>query len=395
MSFTNKTKTALCRIYQKTALLPQLIFPRNERAMLKGRGSSAKLPVYIKSKKHSNILIVTDSYIRNSGKLEPMQRRMEELGIKYSVFSGAGTNPTAAMAEKCAAVYAENSCDAMVAVGGGSVIDCAKLAGIKASAPKKDLGKTSGTKPFLFRTVPLYAVPTTLGAGSESDSCTITHNKKAKTGRKIKAPALRPAAAVLDPIMTENIPENILAYTALSALCRATEGYFGGTKQQKADAMLAVRLVFGNIVKAYENKDTDARIELQKASYLSGGKGGYAHASALVISAACKVPYGIAAAVMLPEFLTAYGVKAYKSLSYLADSVKLKGSNEKEKAEAFIEAVRELNRKLGIPSKLKELKKNAIPGYAAAVSRQCNPSFEAPKQLFSEDIAEVLIRAKG
>lgn len=396
MTFSNFTKTVFCRVYQTAAAAPGYLFPEGERAMLKGTGSIRKLPVYIKSKNIDNVLIIMDRAMAGGDCADQLIAKLNELGIRHRSIA-PWENTTAQMVEKCAEEYIRGGCKAIIALGGGSVIDCAKLAGIKAANSKKNIEEMNGYKPFLRRMPPIFAVPSTVGSGSEYSSDAVLYDKKQKTRNIVSSPKLRPAAAVLDPLVAEKLPKTVIGYTAMATLCRAVEAYIaaGTDKTTKNNAILAVRLVLANAVKAAEEGGSDAIAELQKAAYLSGVKAGYAHYGALYVSAVCRVSYACAAAVLLPEVLKAYGEKAYKKLAELAESVKITGETEKEKAESFISAIEKLNERLSIPSKLKELKKSSIPKCSKATASRCNPYYAAPKQLFYEDICDILQKIKG
>ncbi len=389
MTFSNFTKTALCRAFQGIALIPS-VFPEKERDILKGTGSIKKLPVYIKKKGAGSVLVVTDSAVKASGILEPMFEKLDELGIKHRLFGGANVNPTSAIVEKCAQAYADGQCDSIIAVGGGSVMDCAKLAAVKAVRPKKNVAKSGRFMP-LVKVPPVYAVPTTFSTGSESGYTAVSMNKKQKSRSIISSSKLKTAAVVMDSNISSLFPDSTAEQTAMAALCRAVEAYIStvGTKKARENAVLAVKLIFGNIENAH---DRDSFAELQKASYIAGSRAGYAHYSALALSAAQRIPYAQAAAMLLPKFLRAYGESAHKRLAQLADAVNIKGDTDSERAAAFICAVERLNERFGIPSNPVHRKGNGIYKLAQTVSRQCNPSYSAPKQLFYDDIADVFTK---
>lgn len=386
MTFSNFTKTALCRAFQGIALIPS-VFPEKERDILKGTGSIKKLPVYIKKKGIGSVLVVTDSTVKANGILEPMLEKLDELGIKYRLFSGANVNPTSAIVEKCAQAYADGQCDSIIAVGGGSVMDCAKLASVKTVKPSENLSNAHRLV-LLRKTPPVYAVPTTFSTGSESGCIAVCMNKKQKSRNIISSPKLKTAAVVMDSNISGLFSVSSAEQTAMAALCRAVEAYIStvSTKNARENAMLAVKLIFGNIENAH---DRDSFAELQKASYIAGSRAGYAHYGALALSAAQRIPYAQAAALLLPNVLKAYGESTHKRLAQLADAVNIKGDTDSEKAAAFICAVEKLNERLGISSKPLHLKGNSVYRLAQTVSRQCNPSYSAPKQLFYSDIVDV------
>ncbi len=394
MTLSDFAKTALCRVYQTAAFVPKAVVPAKERDILKGTGSIKKLPIYIKRKNIDSVLIVVDPALKGSDLLSSMTEKLNEAEISHITFSPSKTTITSAMFEQCAQAYTDSKCKAIIAVGGGSVIDWAKLVGVKAVRPKADIANMKGFKPLMRKLPPIFAVPTTAGSGSESSNAAVCYDKKQKRRNVTAAPALKPAAVVMDPAVAQSLPADIMAQTAMATLCRAVETYIGvmGTKSARDDAKLAVRLVFANIKNANEK---EAFAELQKASYIAGSLAGYAHYGALCVSAACHVSYAGAASALLPEVLKAYGESAYKRLAQLADSVNIKGETDREKAEAFIKAIEALNEKFAIPAKLRQLKKNSIEKTAQKTASYCNPSYAAPKQLFFDDICELLQKIRA
>lgn len=400
MTFSQISKTVLCRAYQVPAFVLKYLLPWGEKAQLKGTGSSKKLAVYIKNKNVDNVLIIADSAIEKSSAASLLTEKLSELGIKYSVVT-VSADANAETAEKCAITYKNNGCKAIVAIGGGSVIDCAKLTAIKASNRKKNIADIKGFKPIMRKSTMLFAVPTTVGSGSEITSAATCFDKKAKCRNIILSPSLRPDAAVLDPIMTEALPREVIAKTSMAALCNAIEAYIctSGTKSARESALIAIRLIFDNALKAYNDNDTDARIELQKAAYLAGtasdrNHAGYAHHIALAVSAAGKASYGEAAASALIRVLEEYNGKANRKLSVIADALKFKGENEAEKANKLIAEIKTLANKLSVESRIKQIKKKDIPNIANTVCRYCNPSYPAPKQLFYDGICSVITKMK-
>ncbi len=396
MVFSDFVKNAICRTYSTAISLPKKVIPEKERVMLKGTGSLLKLPVYMKKHNIDNVLVIADKSILSRGQADGFLGIMKDLDISYKL-TAVNDNATTQTVEKCAEEYVKGGCRAIAAIGGGAVIDCAKLASIKAAGRKTDMAALDGRKIILRRLPPVFAVPSTVGSGSECSPFAVCYDKKQKIKRIVSSSAIYPTAAVLDPDLIASLPKNVIAETAMASLCRAVEAYIASDtpKNKKDNAKTAVGLVFANIVKAYEQGDKDAIAELQKASYLSGVKAGYAHYGAQSVSAVCRVPYSKASAVLLPAVLRAYGDKAYKKLAELAESVKIHGESEKEKAERFIKAIEEFNIKLAIEPNLRELKKNSISKCAKTISKYCNPYYAAPKLLFYDEMCSVLLKIKG
>ena len=193
----------------------------------------------------------------------------------------------------------------------------------------------------------------------------------------------------MDPLLTIGLPKPITSTTGMDALTHAVEAYIGSenTKATKKYAIEATQLIFKYLKRAYDKgDDKEARNMMQKASLLAGmaftrAYVGYVHAVAHTLGGFYGVPHGLANAVILPHVLKEYGKKAHKKLSRLADAVGITGANIHEKAEKFIQAIRDLNASMDIPEKIQgkyTIKEEDIPLMVKRALAEGNPLYPVP-----------------
>jgi alcohol dehydrogenase class IV len=247
----------------------------------------------------------------------------------------------------------------------------------------------------------LFAVPTTAGTGSETTIAAVVSNPLTHEKYPITDPAIRPRYAVLDPLLTVGLPPHITATTGMDALTHAVESYIGkfyNSKDTRQKAILAVKMVFDNVEKAYKNgKDLEARGQMLHAAYYGGytftrGGVGNIHCIGHNLGGMYGVPHGLAMPVIMPYVLEWYGEAAHKRLAELADvaGVSKSGMSQSQKAKAFIEAIKDLNKRLNIPNKFDCIKDEDIPTIAERALLECNPTYPVPKIMSKEDCMAVI-----
>ncbi len=386
---------AYCRIYQKTMKFAVNFLDWTPPKLLKGAGAVKELPKLIKSEGVNNVLVVTDKGLMGLHLLDSLFEGLEAEGVKYSVFDGVQPNPTIYNIEDALKMYKENNCEGFIAFGGGSPMDCAKVTAARVVKPNQTPSQMRGVLKILKKLPPFYAVPTTAGTGSECTIAAVISNPDTHEKNSIMDPVLRPKYAVLDPELTAGLPPHITSTTGMDALTHAVEAYIGksNTKQTEEDALIATKLVFENIEKAYaDGKNLDARENMLVASYHAGlaftrAYVGYVHAIAHNLGGMYNIPHGLANAVILPYVLDYFGESAYKRLAELADVAGVSGpaQSDREKAKRFISAIRELNEKMNIPDKFEQIKDEDIPLIAERALKEGNPLYPVPKIMDIED----------
>lgn len=392
-------KHAYYRTYQKTMKAAVNFLDWTPPELIKGAGSVKQLPKLIKDKGLTNVLVVTDKGLMGLGLLNSLFESLEAEGIRYSVFDSVQPNPTIYNVEDALKMYKENNCEGFIAFGGGSPMDCAKVAAARVVKPNQTPSDMRGVLKILKKLPPFFAVPTTAGTGSECTIAAVISNPDTHEKNSIMDPVLRPKYAILDPELTVGLPPHITSTTGMDALTHAVEAYIGhsNTKGTIAAAEKATKMIFENILKVYENgKDIQARENMLEASYLAGiaftrAYVGYVHAIAHNLGGMYGTPHGLANAVVLPYVLDFYGETAYKPLAKLADIAGLEtsGLSEEKKAKLFIEKIREFNRVLNIPEHLEIFEKD-VPVIAQRASREGNPLYPVPKIMDVDDLMKVI-----
>lgn len=399
MAFFQSIYRIYCRIYQAVAKIIILLLPWREPELLEGENSLLHLPNLLKREGVLKPLIVTDKGIVEVGLMEPLLERLEEEGIRYTIYDGTVPNPTIDNIEEAVSLYYKNNCDGIIAFGGGSPIDCAKLTGARIVKRRKKVEKMHGLFKILKRLPPLFVVPTTAGTGAEATLAAVFTNSETNEKFPVMDISIIPHFAVLDPLLTLKLPPHITAETGMDALTHAVEAYIGrsNTKNTEKWAIEATKLIFDNIYEAYSNGDNiEARKNMQKAAYYGGmaftrAFVGYVHAIAHQVGGFYNVPHGLANAVILPEVLEYYGESVHERLAELADIVGIteEGDSTAEKAGKFIEAIRDLNRKMKIPNKLKGIMDEHIPVMVERALDEANPLYPVPKVLHEADISHL------
>lgn len=384
-----------CRVFQTAFRLALPVLPYREPKIV--NSCSALKSVFAKENVRS-VLVVTDKGIVNNGLVAPLEKVLSESGVKFIVYSDTQPNPTVRNVEAAFELYRKHNCDCLIAVGGGSSMDCAKAVGARVAYPKKTIGQMKGVLRILRSLPTLIAVPTTAGTGSEVTLAAIITDSEKQHKYALMSFPLIPHYAVLDASLTYSLPPHLTATTGMDALTHAVEAYIGRstTRETRRLALEAVKLVFDNIELACrDGKNHRARENMLHAAYKAGiafskSYVGYIHAVAHALGGQYGTPHGLANAVIMPYVLEAYGESVYAKLHRLGVVAGVCGENESDKAgaEKFIEAVKVLNKSIGIPDKLAGIRREDIPVMAAHAAKEANPLYPVPKLMTQDELAE-------
>ncbi len=389
----NKCKL-YCRVFQKFMYVGLSLMPWREPELITGAGCLKDVAAKLQELGLKHPLIVTDGFLHSIRIYAPLTDEMDKLGMPYSIYGEAVPNPTVHNVAAAYKMFVDDGCDCLIAVGGGSSMDCAKGCGAQAACPNRTLADMKGLLRVGKNIPTLFAVPTTAGTGSEVTVTAVISNPEMRDKYTMNDLHLIPHYAVLDPTLTYNLPPHVTSTTGLDTLTHAVEAYIGSanTKRTKENARIAVKLVFENLYTAYAEPHNElARLNMQNASYRAGlaftrAYVGTVHSLAHAIGGYYGVPHGLANAVLLPVVLRAYGSSAHKKLAELADLVGITGATAAEKANKFIKAIEELNKKMAIPTKIEgkwEIKEEDLPALAKHAFDETNPLYPVPK-IFSE-----------
>ncbi len=340
------------------------------------------------------MLIVTDAVLVKLAVVAPLRRALVEQGIDVAMFDAILPDPTYPVVKQGHAAALAHGSDAILAVGGGSSIDAAKVIAAMVTsgkAPEKLLGFFKLSKPML----PLYVVPTTAGTGSEVTVAAVLTDPVRHEKAAVVDPRVVPAAAALDPKVMQGMPPHITAATGMDALTHAVEAYLNvwPAAETAQHSVAAVRLVFANLPRAYANgADLEAREAMALASFYGGlaftkAYVGYVHAFSHKIGGTYGVPHGLANAITLPYVLDFIKDSPYAEarLAELELALAIEAGRPEEPratlAQRFVDRVRKLNLEIGIPEKMPPLRSSDIPAIARAAMIEANRDYPVPKRM--------------
>lgn len=384
------------------------LVPIPQPMLLVGPHASARLGQALAGFGHRRILIVTDAHIVQLGLLKGFTAALRAAGTQFVVFDAVTADAPIPVVEKGIAFFQRRGCDAIVAFGGGSPMDAAKVIAY-AVANRKPPRKLVGYFKGLRAPVPVYAVPTTAGTGSEVTVAAVISDPDAGQKLVVADSRLVPVMAALDPSLMVGLPPAVTAATGMDALTHAVEAFIGQWATDYTDrmALAAVGLVFANLRTAHrEGRNLEARERMALAATYAGlaftrANVGYVHAIAHQLGGKYHVPHGLANAILLPHVLHAMAPAVTKRLALLAVAARAGAPGERPAALAkkFLAAVERLNRDLRIPRVVDALKEADIPALAKAACWEADTNYPVPKYLSQADceklIRKVLPAARG
>ena len=301
-------------------------------------------------------LLVAGPFFFRSGLAEKIIRESE--GMIVASFGEISPNPDVTEVDACADVIRRENIGFVVALGGGSPMDCAKAAA-SVALTEDSIRKYHGTGVALPEAhLPLIAIPTTAGTGSEVTCVSVLSDHANGKKAPIVSEGFYPAAAIIDPELTYTMPPQVTADTGIDVLSHAIEGYWSKGHQPICDtlAIHAARLVFEYLFRAYENpQDEEAREKMCEASVIAGlaftlPKTTSSHACSFPLTNIYRIPHGEACGLTLDHFIriNAHG-EGGERVEYLAHKL---GFTD---ADALADAVLELKRKMGLRCALHDL----------------------------------------
>ena len=389
----NPIKAIYCRSVQAVLRAALPVLPYREPQVFHNCG---ELSTVFQKEYIRRVLIVTDAGIVRSGIAAQLEAVLDEDDISYAVYDQTRPNPTVVNVEQALSLYRRYRCQALIAIGGGSSMDCAKAVGARLARPGTPLGKLKGTLRILRPLPTLIAIPTTAGTGSETTLAAVITDTQAQHKYVMNDFVLIPKYAVLDARLTLSLPPHLTATTGMDALTHAVEAYIGRstTRQTRQEALEATRLVFANEERAYRNgKDYAARSNMLTAAYRAGiafsrSYVGYVHAVAHSLGGQYNIPHGLANAVLLPYVLESYGSCIHRKLHDLAVAAGVASPQEEDAGAAakFIRAIRQLNARMGIPETLEGIRPEDIPVMAAHAEKEANPLYPVPRLMTREEL---------
>jgi alcohol dehydrogenase class IV len=376
------------------------LLPIPQPALLVGPGAAVRLGQAIGAFRHRKILLVTDRVVAAMGLPDGLVKALTAAGTRVVVFDAVTADAPIPVIEQGIARCEKEGCDAVIAFGGGSPMDAAKtiaLAVANRKHPRQLVGYFKGRR----APMPIYAVPTTAGTGSEVTVAAVVSDPQTNRKLVIADTRLVPAMAALDPALMTGLPKPVTAATGMDALTHAVEAFVGQWAGAYTDrmALAAVGMIYAHLPTAYRSgKNLVAREQMALASTFAGlaftrANVGYVHAIAHQFGGKYHTPHGLANAIVLPHVLRFLSPAITRRLALLAVAARVGKEGEKPAvlARKFVDSVDALNRELGIPQHLDALRADDIPGLAKAACWEADTNYPVPRYM-SPETCEKLIR---
>lgn len=334
------------------------------------------------------VFIVTDSFLYNNGYTKPITEKLDEMGIMHKTFSDVAPDPSLASAKKGAAEMSSFEPDCIIAVGGGSAMDAAKIMWVMYEHPEADfmdmamrfvdIRKRIYTFPKMGEKAYFIAVPTSAGTGSEVTPFAVITDEKSGIKYPLADYELMPNMAIVDADMMMNAPKGLTSASGIDALTHALEAYAAMLATDYTDglALRSIKMIFDYLPRAYDNgtKDPVAREKMANAATMAGMAFanaflGVCHSMAHKLGAFHHLPHGIANALMIDEVMrfnaseTPVKMGTFSQYDHphtlsryaeVADYLGIRGKNNEEKLENLIKEIDALKEKVGIKKTIKE-----------------------------------------
>ena len=334
------------------------------RKIVAGENSITSAPNEVRSLKGMKPLIVTDAGIANTGLLRRLTSLLDEEKIRYGIFSEVEPDPGFAIVEKGKRVFMEGQYDLLIALGGGSSIDTAKMISFLATN-EGTVRDYMGIVVFKNDPISVIAIPTTAGTGSEVTHTAVVTDVDQKRKLLIKGTQLIPKTAILDPTLLSSLPPEIIAYTGMDAFIHAVESFLSlrSNLMTQQFSLSAVRLIYPSLIPFKENpKNTDLASKMLHGSCLAGiaftnAALGAVHALAHPIGSHYHLPHGFTCALFLCQVLKENKDAVLEKYGFLLETLGIssQGLSAERCAEKLIEAVDAFMKRLEIPVSLSAL----------------------------------------
>lgn len=332
--------------------------------IISGIGSTAEIIKELNDLHAKKVLLITDPGLVQAGVAQQVVEMLKQAAVEVEIFDAVEPDPSIQVATKAAEMAKNVKANVLIALGGGSAIDTAKSAALLVTNGgylKDYAGVNKVVKPIL----PLIAVPTTAGTGSEVTIFAVMSDPEKQEKFTISSALIAPAVAVLDPLLTLKLPPSVTAFTGMDALTHAIEAFTSSIAQPATDALAlsAIKLVLKHLPVAVGRGDNiKARDGMLQASLLAGiafnnAFLGLAHAIASPLGGHFHVPHGLANAVMLPyvmEYNLPTAVRRYAEIG-CALGLQAVGDTQRAVAEKTVAAITQLARDINIPEKLSNI----------------------------------------
>lgn len=397
---------AVAKTRAKVLKAVSYVIPIRRPMLFIGESACHELCDMLINEGNTNVFIVTDAVLHNLGIPKKVTGYLEAKNISYHIYDGITPDPTFTVVEEGLRQSREARCDSIVAIGGGSVIDAAKMIAMSqgnSCPPKQLIGILKARKPA----TPLYCIPTTAGTGSEATLGAVVSDDTTHQKALSIDPKMVPLAAAIDPQIMQGMPAHITADTGIDVLTHALEAWMSANASVETDyyAASAVKSVMQYLPLAYKDGgDLIAREKMGIAAHYGGiafNKAGlgYVHAIAHQLGAYYSIPHGRANAIVLPYVLDVNRQASKKRLAALAKCTDMVtegqvGSSDSDIADHLIAQVRALIDTLNIDPTVNGMQASDFDDIAKAAAKEVSDTYAVPTYLSATEVKEILTKIK-
>jgi len=390
-------KHLLYRGYTNGLKVAAYVLPLPKPTLFSGPGSIHELTEAIANLGFKKLLLVTDEGLVKIGMAEQVAESARTRGLDVALYAEVKPDPTYDQVERGLNVYLESGCDAILALGGGSAMDCAKVIAARVTN-KKSIKRLAGLFRVWRTPAPLFVIPTTSGTGSEVTVAAVVSEPETHHKTPLMDPKLVPLMAALDANLLVGLPAKITADTGIDALTHAIEAYISrnATTETKAYSVAAIKLIFQYLPRAVEEgSDIQARQKMAMASYYAGlaftkASLGYVHAFAHNLGAKYCLPHGMANGLALLPVLRFSFSEIEPQLTALSEALIDAQSETMPNAQAFLERLEGLYNEIGIEQTSSLLKTSDTDELVTLILKEAHWNYPVPKFMNEEECAQLL-----
>lgn len=390
-------KHLLYRGYTNGLKVAAYVLPLPKPTLFSGPGSIHELTEAIADLGFKKLLLVTDEGLVKIGMAEQVTESARTRGLDVALYAEVKPDPTYDQVERGLNVYLESGCDAILALGGGSAMDCAKVIAARVTN-KKSIKRLAGLFRVWRTPAPLFVIPTTSGTGSEVTVAAVVSEPDTHHKTPLMDPKLVPLMAAFDANLLVGLPAKITADTGIDALTHAIEAYISrnATTETKAYSGAAIKLIFQYLPRAVkEGSDVQARQKMAMASYYAGlaftkASLGYVHAFAHNLGAKYGLPHGMANGLALLPVLRFSFSEIEPQLTALSEALIDTQSEAMPNAQAFLDRLEGLYNEIGIEQTSSLLKTSDTDELVALILKEAHWNYPVPKFMNEEECAQLL-----
>ena len=378
------------RFYMALLKLSIRILPFKQPRLFTGADSALALCDALAADGTKRLMIVSDAVLMKIGLVDPIKQRLEDAGIQVTIYDGVEPDPSVEQIEAGVTQVKADQAEAILAIGGGSSIDAAKVIAARATN-NKPIRRMEGLVRVFRRPLPLHAIPTTAGTGSEVTIAAVVSDLERQKKMSIIDLKLAPVTACLDGKLMAGLPPGVTAATGMDALTHAVEAYISrnALKRTDTEALEATRLIMEHLPKVMaDGNNIESRQQMAQASYQAGiaftqAGVGYVHAISHNFGARYHTPHGLGNAIVLPHVLEFSKPACTERLADLArvSGLDSNGVSNAELADRFIQRIRDMNAEFGIPTGLEALQDADVPAIAKAAMAEAHFTYAVPRYM--------------